>query len=238
MKISQCTKANLSEYKIRSTCNIFLIHAVINDVENHAKELVNIISDKSWIRNLSTVDRLCYEARAKQTIIKLVDEIFQKVTSPVSTDFGEYLVSLSAQDALGIALHHKKVPLAELFKERITGNSGFDFHTESHTTLIAYGEAKYSGKINPYKKALEQIIKFIKSEKDNMELTDLSKFVSGSSMDNAINGKKAYIAAFSINATRPARVFTNIIKSEHITSLLKYPELYLIGVEVNDKAVS
>lgn len=148
------------------------------------------------------------------------------------------MISLSAQDALESTLQHRKVPLAEIFKERLTGNSGFDFHTESHSNMVAFGEAKYSGSINPYSNALVQIVDFISDEKDVIELTDLSKFVSDGAIDNAIRGEKAYIAAFSINAAKPGRIFTNILKSKYIKDLLSYPELYLIGVEVDDSTNS
>ena len=143
---------------------------------------------------------------------------------------------MTAQDVLENSFSHRKVPLAELFKEKVSGNPGFDFHTESNSCMIAFGEAKYSGSENTYTKALTQIVDFISLAKDDMELTDLQRFVSTKAVENALNGNKAYIAAFSINAKRPETVFNNVLKSDLLTQLVLYPELYLIGVEVNDPA--
>ena len=149
--------------------------------------------------------------------------------------FGEYVVSMTAQDSLEIEMHHRKVPLAEMFKEKISGNPGFDFHTEAQSNTIAFGEAKYSATDNPYTRALTQIIEFIELGKDTMELTDLSRFVSGTAINKAIGGQKAYVAAFSINSTNYDLVFRNILKSEYLKELLEYTEVYLIGAEIIDK---
>lgn len=238
MRILQCEKVDMQKYEQVTDCDVYAIHVVIDNIESRAAEMINTISSTSWIAKLSAVDQVSFTARAKQTIEKLVNEIFSKITTSVTDEFGEYLVSLSAQDALESSLSHKKVPLSELFKERKTGNSGFDFHTESHTSIVAFGEAKYSGSTNPYSDALVQIIDFISNEKDKMELADLQKFVSDVAIESALKDKRAYIAAFSINAARPAQIFSNILKSEYIKDLLLYPELYLIGVEIDDSTNS
>ena len=128
----------------------------------------------------------------------------------------------------------KEAPSICIFKEQKSGNPGFDFHTESFSNIIAFGEAKYSASINPYTKALSQIVDFIGLCKDDMELTDLSNFVSGQAIDRALNGVKAYIAAFSLNSKKPETILTKVLNSEYLSKLLSYPELYLIGVEIND----
>ena len=38
---------------------------------------------------------------------------------------------------------------------------------------------------------------------------------------------------FSINSENPAKILINALKTDAIDSLLSYPELYLIGVEVD-----
>lgn len=234
MIIADIQKHDLSELFPESKCNVYSIYVQINDVQSRAKEMIETISNKSWITALSAVDRVSYAARAQKTVSKLVDDIFSKVSSAVTTEFGEYVISMSAQDALQDKAGHTKVPLAELFKERLSGNSGFDFHTESETNLIAYGEAKYSGNTNPYRAALTQIARFIRDEKDVAELADLSRFVSEVAQEAALEGRKAYVAAFSLNADNPEAIFSSIIKTEYMLPLLCYPELYLIGVEICD----
>lgn len=234
MRINTCDLIDISERHPESSCRVYVLHVVIDDVENHATQLITQISSTSWIGKLGIVEQKTYSARAKSTIEKLVNEVFSKISSPITDEFGEYVVSTSAQDALEQSLRHIKVPLAELFKEQKSGNPGFDFHTESHSNIIAFGEAKYSASINPYTKALDQIIGFIGMCKDDMELTDLSNFVSGQAIDRALNGIKAYVAAFSINSQNPTNILKNVLESECLTTLVSYPELYLIGVEIND----
>lgn len=220
--------------KSGNTCLVSTLHVKISDVSERAKEMIDIISNTSWINQLEVADQVSYTARAERTIKKLANEIFTKVSSPMSTQFGEYMVSMTAQDALEENAEHIKLPLAELFKEKVLGNPGFDFHTETATTYLAFGEAKYSGRKTPYERAIIQINSFVQLRKDQAELTDLQRFCSKQAIDNALNGMKAYVAAFSINVKNVNRTFSKLLVSEEISPLLEYPELYLIGVEVSD----
>ena len=43
---------------------------------------------------------------------------------------------------------------------------------------------------------------------------------------------KGFTAAFSLVCNDPTVIFDNAVSSEHFKSLLKYSEIYLIGVEV------
>lgn len=232
MRIQDHQEINMESKASGTSCRVYTTHVVVDDVGECARQMIEVIKSTSWIDRLSPVDQVSYTACAERTIAKLVGEIFCKVSETITTEFGEYMVSLCAQDALESTLRHKKLPLAELFKEKMTGNPGFDFHTESHSLLIAFGEAKYSGNDSPYSNAITQICGFVTNKKDLIELKDLSRFVSADATNNAMEGHKAFIAAFSINAMQPSRIFENILNSEHILPLLSYPELYLIGVEV------
>ncbi|MDO7786999.1 hypothetical protein P6N53_07200 [Desulforamulus aquiferis] len=222
----------MSKFGKITSCNVYVIHVEINDINDRAQEMIDIISDNSWVNKLKPIESKTFEARAKRTIKKLVNDIFLRINNPLSTEFGEYLISYSAVSALEECYQHHKVPLAELLKEKVTGNPGFDFHTETNTMLIAFGEAKYSGSTNPYVNALSQIAKFIALEKDVAEFAILQHFVSSTAMENALNGNKAFTAAFSINTQQPNRIFTNALKSTTLEQLLAYEELYLIGVEI------
>ena len=168
----------------------------------------------------------------KKQLKKLVNEIFNKVNNTVTEEFGEYLVSISAKDILITKLDHKNIPLAELWKEKISGNPGFDFHTESPSYLITFGEAKYSSSINPHTHALSQIVDFINEKKDEADLIHLRNFASCKAVENAMNQKKAFVAAFSLNGTQFERIFNTVLTSSRIEPLLEYPELYIIGVEI------
>ncbi|MBG6288400.1 hypothetical protein I5I61_13175 [Pseudomonas nitroreducens] len=233
MQVISCAAVDLVALGKNSECILMGIHVRISDIDVRAEEMLNAISDTSWIDGFGAVKKIAFQARAKRTVAKLVELIKSRSSSSLSTDFGEYLVSDSAQCVLDSSCSHTKVPLAELLKEKVSGNPGFDFHTESQTGFIAFGEAKYSGKRSPYTKALEQIIDFIGLEKDSAELDLLENFVSAEAVQRYIEGHKAYVAAFSINSDDPAGVLTSAISHAFTDKLLGYRELYLIGVEID-----
>ena len=211
---------------------ITLLHVKITNVRERAENMIEIISDTSWINSLDVVARITFESRVRRTIEKLVTGIFQNIEDEVTSDFGEYLVSMTSQQALEGECLHSLIPLAELIKEKVSGNPGFDFHTESDNLFIVFGEAKYCSTSNPYTDALTQIARFITEEKDRGEILELSSFLSEQSIQNFDDGKKAFTAAFSLNAKDINTVFRNVINSEDLLPLLNYEEMYLIGVEV------
>lgn len=223
---------NMGNYGKVASGHVYSAHVKITDISRHAKELIKIISDTSWIKRLGAVEQASFSARANRTIDKLVNDIFAKVNDVITEEFGEYMISSTAQRTLEKHLKHTSIPLAELLKEKVSGNPGFDFHTESNSNLICFGEAKYSGTSNPHGHALTQIGKFINLQKDIAELVTLKSFVTSSAAQNAISGSKAYVAAFSVNNKSPLKVISNALRSHLIDPLLSYPELYIIGVEV------
>lgn len=231
MKIVSSEIVDMTKYGNDTNCLVSIIHVKILDINKRAKEIIDTISAKSWITRLGPIDQIAYEARAAKTIKKIVEDILNKVTDKVTEDFGEYLVSDSAGNALIEAYQHNKITLAELWKEQMSGNPGFDFHTESATNLIVYGEAKFKTDGSPYTIAIEQIVKFIEDKKDLMELVDLQHFVSKTALENAQNDKKGFIAAFSLNAVNHAKIFENALKLPRLKELTKFSELFLIGVE-------
>lgn len=219
-------------FPTKHSCNIFISHVKVTNIKQQAKDIIDMLSNQSWISNLDILEKASYEARALKTINKLITSILKKVTDTVSEEFGEFLISTTAQSSLIITSSHKTIPLAELFKEKITGNPGFDFHTEHPQEFIVFGEAKYSAKINPYTDALDQIVFFIQEKKDIAELADLKHFVSKQSAINALSDQKAFVAAFSINSKHPYRILNNALNSIPQGILLKYPALYIIGIEI------
>lgn len=233
MQIVNYKHENMDDYGKTTECNVYSIHVKVDDISSKAKEMITMIQDTSWINDLEIIERRTFEARSQPTIDKLVNDILLKVSTSVSEEFGEFLISVTAQNSLELQYSHNKVPLAELFKEKKTGNPGFDFHTETKTQLLAFGEAKYSGSSNPYRNAITQISSFIENKKDEMELSDLKNFVSEESIENALENKKAFVAAFSINAQNPTQIIQNALSSEYIDELLVYNEVYIIGIEID-----
>jgi hypothetical protein len=231
MQIVSQQKETMTQYGKTTNCDVYTIHVKIVNVAARVSDMIKIISDKSWINKLDVLDQKSYTARAQRTIEKIVEDILKKVNNTVSSDFGEYLVSMSAGKALEDVHKHSVFPLSELWNERLSGNAGFDFHTESPSELIAFGEAKYNSNSNSHSTAINQTVGFITDEKDQMDLADLRRFASQNASNNAMTNKKAFVIAFSLHAPNYSQAFISALSSTAIDPLLSYPELYLIGIE-------
>lgn len=229
--VYQC-KVNPKDYGYDGNCIVTYTHVKITSIKQRAQIIKNDFLDMSWINKLDFVTKRAYERRANETISKLIKNVLDKVEDTITKEFGEILVSTSAKDILCTHYNHKKIPLAELWKEKISGNPGFDFHTETPTELIAFGEAKYRNQSNAYNKAFEQLGDFIKNEKDLKELSDLENFVGNKALSNIVHlNLRAFVAAFSIYSKNDKLIINNIMENQYIKDLLCHPELYIIGVE-------
>ena len=230
--ITLIEKINISN-EMRTNSLVWYVGIRITNITAYAQEMKKQILDTSWITRLNGWAKASYESRAKKTVNHLVNDILNRVKTQVTADFGEILVSMSAQDALEQFFDHKKLPLADLWKERMKGNPGFDFHTETKDYYVVFGEAKYRQDNNPYNEALKQIKNFIENEKDIMELVDLKNFVSNGTkqwIDTDFGPMKAYAAAFSMK--KDAKLLKNIENNSFLKQLLKQKMIFLIGVEI------
>lgn len=213
--------------------NIHFICVEIDDIPSYAKELIESIKNTSWIDKLDVIGKLSYTETTLETIDKLIS-IFSCSEDPISADFGEYLISMTAGSSLEELLSHEILPLSELWKEKKSGNPGFDFHTITPQKHISFGEAKYSAIRNTYKAAIEQIVSFINQKKGNRDLPHLRIIADKEAVDNYMNGYKCYCAAFSL---KNVQSFDAIIKS--ITSLVEFEkiihdgnEVFVIGIKI------
>ena len=227
---------NLSSVKAK----IYICLVEINASDSIAS-IVQEINDKSWIAKLNIVEQISYEARLKGTVKKIMDEcnIFDNETKHNIYDYsivGEYIISKEGRTALTAEYNHSAIPVAELWKEKTSRNPGFDYHSESTSNLIVFGEAKYNAHKNPYNDAIEQIENFIIAQKDCMELSDLQHFVSSKAVKNFEQSKKGFSIAFSLKKTNnPLLIVENVISSDKIANIYNYDEFYIIGVVINDK---
>lgn len=73
MRILRCQKIDMDEYVPDSTCDVYAIHVVIDNIEERAVEMINTIASHSWITKLSAIDRASFFARARRTVEKLVN---------------------------------------------------------------------------------------------------------------------------------------------------------------------
>ena len=233
MKLLWVEEIDLVSLGKKSSTKIFSACVSISDISSAAQELILRVRDTSYLSGLDFSDQQAFLAVAQPTIEKLADDIFAKVEDSVTTDFGEYLVSSSAQTLLEQQFDHTKLPLAEIVKPRKSGNEAFDFHTTSPDDVLTFGEAKYSATSNPYRDALEQIVDFINKKKDIGELIVLKHFANMNAVNNVVEGKKSYAAAFLINSKDPKKILEKSLS--YIDDLLGHEELYIIGVTIDGK---
>ncbi len=231
----------LNTNKSLGKATVYIAFVTINNYQQEASQLINKISDNSWLNDLDEIARLSFQTKVQNTAKKMI-QIFKNAQSPsqtqIQSDFGEYLISLKSQEYLEQEHKHKQIPLSELWKEKVSGNGGFDFHTESPSAYITFGEAKYrSGEnIKVYKLASEQIVQFISPEqrKDLGDILLLQNLdVSQSSVDNLKNGKRSFAAGFSLYSTEYTLIETKIMNEPSVQSLIQIAEeLYIIGFDI------
>lgn len=213
-------------------CKLYYVRAKVNDTKQKAQEIMVNILDKSWLKELDNeIDYNSFLTRSEETI-NILTKILKEVGNEIGAEFGEFLVSSVAQSTLEENYQHTKFPLAEIWKEKVKGNPGFDFHTISNEEILFYGEAKFNMEYNAYPKAISQICKFINKRKDIMELTDLRKLNSRVNEKHLSKKAKGFVAAFSVH-NNFENIFQTIQNNENVKKYLKkYPELYFIGIEV------
>lgn len=213
-----------------ATIHVFCVQ--VTDIKAYADSLVKEITDTSWISQLDPVAKMSYETIATKTIEKLV-ELFQTIENRVTADFGEFMVSLSSGHCLKDKHSHTCLPISELWKEKVLGNHGFDFHTISPEERFSFGEAKYQSSGNAYTSAAGQAHEFSKAGKDKADAVHLMHFGSPQSIQNLQDDRKGYVVAFSLNSDDHNLILNNALKNEDVIALSKRcDELYLVGVKV------
>lgn len=218
-------------------CEINYLQVQISDIEKHANELIKTITESSWIEKLDDYSKINYQNKVKQTSLALV-EIFRNpiVNNNLAENFGEYVISLDAGKSLEEQLNHIIFPISELWKEKVLGNHGFDFHTETPAKLLNFGEAKYRSSGNAYSVAAEQINRFIAPDirKDQGDINDLHSLgASKESLDNLVNDIRAFTLAYSVNSKDQDKIEKKVFENAEVKKLIeaKMP-LFFIGVQI------
>lgn len=240
MNIVNVQQIDLTQYGLAPHPAVFELDIQISkaQIPAEAMQIITWLQDTSWLADLDDIDHANYLACAEPTIRDLckmiTDEYLSASYTPgkLKDDLGEYLVSMNTQEALYQSFNHVKIPLAELWKEQIKGNPGFDFHTLSETDIIVFGEAKYKSTQNGYYDAFNQIDDFIKNNKMNRELRHLRVLASENAALNASMGHLGFAAAFSVCTKNLENIIKHAIQYPTFKSLLSYPEIYLITVEI------
>lgn len=223
---------------------IHVCHVNIFDLERIAAELATSVLDESWMMSLDDGARRAYRRTVEQTARKLI-EVFENNRTveadgedKVTAEFGEIMVSMSSSRSLEVLFEHNSLPISELWKPKLTGNEGFDFHTVCPSDLVNFGEAKFSSSRNPYggdtgdtHGAAGQADGFFLEEKHLRDRVYLVDLVDGQKIQNLDDDKFGAIVSFSMNAANPLNVFSNAVShAVTLPNLANAEKIYVVGV--------
>ena len=228
---------DFTEYAVNGKQNIQFLRVEVRNLYPAIRSIIKTIAETSWMDELLDVSiRDGFEAAAGPTIEKLKRNLEDAIESEAAETVGEYIVSLVARHVIEAEYGYRALPLAELIKEQVSGNPGFDFHHEKDNLILIFGEAKYKAKRNGYTVAFSQIVDHIKQKKDFKELPALRDFVSTSAKENMHNGKKGYAAAFSTlgKSYDNDALLKRIKANANFGQLVQYEALLIVAVDIND----
>lgn len=232
MQVYKAVQLQIDE-KEKTKAQLYSLLIKVSDIKDASKKMSETIANTSWLSKLDFIDRRSIEKTVNMTVQNLLEK-FGKVDNKITAEFGQYFVSLTAQKGLEKQYNHNAFPLPELWKEKVTGNPGFDFHTIKKEEHIVFGEAKYQTDINSYYTAASQALEFSLSEKESYDFMFLRKFpdiVDEKLILKNINGFKSYALAFSFNWNNKDIINDNLIKNENVIQLARVTDvLFFVGI--------
>ena len=217
--------------------NGWYLRVKVKDKTVTLRSIYQSLIDASWINHFFPKgDWLTASviARTVPTIQKIASNFDNGINPVVNRETGEKLVSEISKRTLVEDYNFWNMPIDELFKQKVDGNPGFDFHTVTPDgILLMFGEAKYVAKTNAYNSALNQIPEFIKDGKDMKDLYEIGYFMpSTTPLDNANNGIKGYVAAFSTNKSDDNDIISSVTGHKNYNQLSQYPLFIVIAVDL------
>jgi hypothetical protein len=212
--------------------NVRLIRVQPNNLNTTLGDILNTLSSMCWISQMSDVLKQAYHVRAQATIDKLNDDFTNGTVSEIISNTGEYIVSELTRSSIVNELNYMDIPFGELFKQKATGNPGFDIFTVNTNEQILFGEAKYVANSNAYNNAIKQINRFITEKRDQTDLPDLVQFNIANAISNASNGDRGFIAGFSSTTISDANLEQNIKDNAAYKALPKDKEIICVAVDV------
>ena len=224
----------LKSVPVNGKASVQFIRIDPGDISVTLSEILKAIMDLSWLKNFDAEFLArSYEQRAKITIADMRRKIESCDTGKLTKDAGEYVVSELAREAIVSELNYLSIPLAELLGKKISGNPGFDFHSQNNATnTVIFGEAKYVTAHSGYPRAIDQIKEFVDDKKDIADIADLRDFCSADALSRVVNGFKGFAAAFSAKSTPSEWLISAITAKDSFQELLKYEEVILVAVNL------
>lgn len=228
MKVIECQKIDTEKYD-----SITYIRIEPENLSVTLRDIITSLSDLSWISRFDKpYMRSSFQKRAEDTAKYLANKILKNDGDKITEDSGEYVVSELAREALVSELKYLDIPLAELFKEQISGNPGFDFYSANNQKVIIFGEAKYNSRQNAYGVGMEQVDRFIREGQDISDLNDIDKFFEEESLQMADKGDKAYAIAFASKGTASERIIRGILSNKYYSNIASNKEVIFLAVNI------
>ena len=204
------------------------------NLQQTLKEILDVIMDLSWISKFDKkFKRDSFESRAKKTIADIQEKFNNCSDDKVTSDAGEYVVSEIARESIVNELGYLDVPLPELFKQKKSGNPGFDFISENEETkTVIFGEAKYNARTSAHTAAIGQAESFAREGKDIEDIADLENLCSTEALNKVAEGHKGFAVAFSTRSTGSDAIIESIQSNEKFKSLLTFEEVIVVAVNI------
>ena len=223
MKVIECKSVTHTDNK-----NITFIRIDPENLQDTLAKIVETLMDLSWLSRFDE-DYLksSFKERAEETIADIKSKIDASSDDKVTKEAGEYIESLVNQ------MGYLHIPLAELLGMKVSGNPGFDFHSQNNTTnTVIFGEAKYNSRQNAYGSAINQVSKFIEQGKDVKQIADLRDFCTHAALARANDGLKGFAIAFSAKSTSSEDLIESISKHKDFFKLLPFEEIVMVAVNL------
>jgi hypothetical protein len=202
-------------------------------LEATVTDIILNLSNLSWISKFDDeYIRESFIARAKPTIDDITAKLKKSSTDKISSEAGEYVVSELSRKIIVNEMQYLDIPISELYSKKISGNPGFDYHTQNDCEVIIFGEAKYVSDSSAYRSGLGQVVKFINEKKDVKDLADLRDFCSRPALQNVIKNRKGYAVGFSAKSTPSDILIDKIINNKDYKKLLEHEEIILVAVNL------
>ena len=229
MKVIECKSLAHADNK-----NITFIRIDPENLQDTLSQIIDALMDLSW---LSSFDKdylkSSFKKRAEETIADIKKKFDDSSDDKVTKEAGEFVVSELARESLVSQMSYLHIPLAELLGMKVSGNPGFDFHSQNKTTdTVIFGEAKYNSRNSAYNSALTQVPKFIEAGKDVKQLADLRDLCTSEALTRANKGFKGFAIAFSVKSTASDRLINTIFKHQGFLKLLPFEEIVIVAVNL------
>ncbi|MFC3920514.1 hypothetical protein [Streptococcus lactarius] len=126
---------NISD-KGHSLSNVIFIRIEPSDLKVTINDIISSLNNLSWIETFDEeYIKNSFEIRANATAERLSSQLKHFQQDKVTTEIGETVVSELSRLAIVNELDYLDIPLAELFKQQIAGNPGFDFFLRHYLNL-------------------------------------------------------------------------------------------------------